>query len=190
MDSLRSAVILLQLIMVPAGLALSPRPVRLMTMDNVEILGSYYPPTTNPAPAILLVHGLGQSRQVWTALATLLQQNGIGVLTIDLRGHGSSLRRFSGNTPRLMNYRSFRPRDFHEMLMDVNAAIDWLRQHRDVDNKRIGIIGSSVGASIALRYAQHDDELASLILFSPGLNDPRGLRTDDAMSQLASIRIS
>ena len=73
------------------------------------------------------------------------------------------------------------------MLMDVNAATDWLRQHRDVDNKRIRIIGSSLGASIALRYAQHDDELASLILFSPGLNDPRGLRTDDAMSQLAPV---
>jgi flavin reductase (DIM6/NTAB) family NADH-FMN oxidoreductase RutF/pimeloyl-ACP methyl ester carboxylesterase len=41
-------------------------------------------------PAILLVHGAGQTREVWTSAAESLVQAGRRVVTLDLRGHGGS----------------------------------------------------------------------------------------------------
>lgn len=41
-------------------------------------------------PAILLVHGAGQTRQVWHEVAEALVQSGRRVVSLDLRGHGAS----------------------------------------------------------------------------------------------------
>lgn len=41
-------------------------------------------------PAILLVHGAGQTRKVWRDVAEALVQSGRRVVSLDLRGHGSS----------------------------------------------------------------------------------------------------
>lgn len=41
-------------------------------------------------PAILLIHGAGQTRAVWNAVAEGLVQAGRRVVNLDLRGHGSS----------------------------------------------------------------------------------------------------
>lgn len=43
-------------------------------------------------PAILLVHGLGQTRSVWRELSQWLVQSGRQVIALDLRGHGGSQR--------------------------------------------------------------------------------------------------
>jgi pimeloyl-ACP methyl ester carboxylesterase len=43
-------------------------------------------------PAILLVHGLGQTRSVWHELSQWLVQSGRQVIALDLRGHGGSQR--------------------------------------------------------------------------------------------------
>lgn len=41
-------------------------------------------------PAVLLVHGAGQTRKVWASLAEGLQRAGRRVISLDLRGHGGS----------------------------------------------------------------------------------------------------
>lgn len=41
-------------------------------------------------PAILLVHGAGQTREVWTEVADSLVRAGRRVVSLDLRGHGGS----------------------------------------------------------------------------------------------------
>lgn len=41
-------------------------------------------------PAILLVHGAGQTREVWHEVAAALVQSGRRVVNLDLRGHGGS----------------------------------------------------------------------------------------------------
>ncbi|WEK42381.1 MAG: alpha/beta fold hydrolase [Candidatus Sphingomonas colombiensis] len=44
------------------------------------------------APAVLLVHGAGQTRAVWRDVATALVAAGRRVINLDLRGHGDSAR--------------------------------------------------------------------------------------------------
>jgi pimeloyl-ACP methyl ester carboxylesterase len=44
------------------------------------------------APAVLMLHGGGQTRHAWHATATNLAKDGWRAITVDLRGHGESSR--------------------------------------------------------------------------------------------------
>ena len=68
------------------------------------------------------------------------------------------------------------------MLLDVNQAYDWLASQPGIDKHRIAIVGSSIGANLALRYAAFNDEVIGLVLLSPGLFY-RNLRTDDVIAR-------
>ena len=41
-------------------------------------------------PAVLLLHGAGQTRAIWSNVADALEQAGRRVISLDLRGHGGS----------------------------------------------------------------------------------------------------
>lgn len=97
-----------------------------------------------------------------------LTQGGFSVIAIDLRGHGAS----EGN------WRSFSPREFNAVVLDVKAAKDYLIS-RGVKPGRMGIVGASIGANIALRYAAEDGEIKTVVLLSPGLNY-RGVAIEEA----------
>ena len=68
------------------------------------------------------------------------------------------------------------------MLLDVNQAYDWLASQPGIDKHRIAVIGSSIGANLALRYAAFNDEVNGLVLLSPGLFY-QNLRTDDVITR-------
>jgi dienelactone hydrolase len=181
---LRKTVVALSLF-VTASLAFAQatQTVRLNTTDNVEIIGTYYPTDQPHAPAVLLIHSILRNRSVWTDFATLLQHNGIAALAIDLRGHGDSTRKLTPDGPVKIDMRELTGHDYQDMLLDLEAAIDWLQARPEIDPKRIALIGESLGANIALRYAAINEDLSAVAVFSPGLNY-RGVRTDDVIRQL------
>jgi dienelactone hydrolase len=166
--------------------AQTTRTVRLNTTDDVGIIGTYYPADQPHAPAVLLIHSIFRDHTVWTDFATLLQHNGIAALAIDLRGHGESTRKLTAEGPVKIDLRNLTSRDFQDMLLDIEAAIDWLQAQPEIDNKHIALIGESVGANVALRYAAINEDLSAVVLFSPGLNY-RSVRTDDVIRQLGHI---
>lgn len=163
--------------------AQTTRTVRLNTTDDVGIMGTYYPANQPHAPAVLLLHSILRDRSVWTDFSTLLQHNGIAALAIDLRGHGESTRKLTAAGPVKIDVRELTARDYQDMLLDVEAAIDWLQIQPDIDKKHIALMGESFGANIALRYAAVNEDLSAMAVFSPGLNY-RGVRTDDVIRQL------
>ena len=178
--------LLLLLSLAPTGWAQNYRNMRLMTADDVGIAGAFYPASTTNAPAVLLLHGFGQNRDEWSAFAPLLQRNGFAVLAIDLRGHGGSNRRVTRMGPQLVDINNFTARDYPTMMLDVNAAVDWLAEQPELNRQRLAIIGAGAGANLALRYAVVNDELAGLVLLSPGMNY-RGLRADDAITKIGQV---
>ena len=179
---MRIILFILALVLIGQAGAENARPVRLMTRDDLELAAVYYPVATNSAAAVLLLHGYGKSNEEWGPVAPLFQMNDIAVLAIDLRGHGDSTRRLTANGIKTVDYRNFSPQDFTDMLLDVNQAYDWLASQPGIDKHRIAVIGSSIGANLALRYAAFNDEVTGLVLLSPGLFY-QNLRTDDVITR-------
>lgn len=142
--------------------------VSLRADDGTTIAATWYEPSSRPAPAVVLVHMLGRSRQDWEDVAGRLAAAGIGALAIDLRGHGDSAQGPTGEAG-----------GYSVMTQDLAAAKRFLRARGDVVPSRIGILGASIGASLAVLDAASDPGLASLALLSPSL-DYRGLRIEAA----------
>jgi pimeloyl-ACP methyl ester carboxylesterase len=161
------------------------RTLRLTTPDNVGISAAYYSVTNDPAPAVLLVHGFTTNRDDWGTFPMLLQLNGIAALTFDLRGHGESNRKMTAQGPVVVDYHTFTAQDCQDMLLDINTANDWLMEQPGIDRKRVGIVGASLGANLAVRYAMFNDELAALVLISPGLRYNE-VRTDTAIQKIGA----
>ena len=149
-----------------------PRTQRLAirTEDGHTLAATWYDPSRRPAPAVVLVHMLHRTRRDWDGLAARLSSEGIGVLTVDLRGHGES----PGDASALA-----------AMVQDVKAARRHLSARPDVIHSRIGVAGASLGANLAVLAAAEDASIVSLALLSPSL-DYRGVRIEAALRKYGS----
>ena len=76
-----------------------------------------------------------------TATAEALTSAGFGVLALDLRGHGASEGGYGS---------------LQSMLLDVQAALAWLKTRHEVNASRIGIAGMHFGATLAVLAAGSD----------------------------------
>jgi dipeptidyl aminopeptidase/acylaminoacyl peptidase len=120
------------------------------TEDAVKISATLRLPPNRPqrpAPAVVFVHQLDGDRHDFNALLPALGRAGYATLVYDIRGMGRSNGMVDGTV--------FQPgvdRDAYLATMprDVTAALRYLRDRRDIDGERLAVIGSSVGASIAI----------------------------------------
>jgi alpha-beta hydrolase superfamily lysophospholipase len=158
------------------------------TDDKVLIAGTYYSPSpssknTSAADAIILLHMLGRDRNDWNTFASTLSNssNGYTVLSIDLRGHGQSVNQ----NGKVISFQSFTPDDFNKMALDVKAAKQFLVTQKGINSNNIAIVGASIGANIALKYAVLDPSIKTIVLLSPGL-DYKGVRTSDAITKFTN----
>lgn len=163
------------------------RPVRVTTPDNVVIMGDYYTVAQTNAPAVMFLHGLNQKRATWTLMAEALQERGVAVLAIDLRGHGESVRRITAYGAQILDASKFTGDDYMAMMMDIESAYAWLEKQPGIDSTRIGLVGTSVSANLAIRYAAINRQLGALVVLSPMLNTGTGLRTDDAIKKIGPM---
>ncbi|MDF2385740.1 alpha/beta fold hydrolase [Nostoc ellipsosporum NOK] len=108
--------------------------VRLKARDGVSLAGTYWPGRRPDAPAVLLLHGVGASRNQTVPMAEALVAQGYAALAIDLRGHGAST--ITDHSYGL------------DEGLDARAAFDWLkaRQH----DAKVAVIGVSLGGAAAL----------------------------------------
>lgn len=126
------------------------------TSDGQTIAYTTYLAAPN-APAVILLHMLNHDRTTWESYARMLQESGFNVIAIDFRGHGQS----SGD------WNAFNDADFNNMVRDVEAAKNVLAA-RGADTTSLSIIGASIGANIALKYAGQDPDVNTVVLLSPG----------------------
>lgn len=90
-----------------------------------------------PAPCVVFVHGLGSSKDSPrnVVIAEHLVDAGIAAVLFDLSGHGDS---------------TDDPRGAGAYVDDVASVYAWARDQTEVDADRMGIAGSSMGATVAL----------------------------------------
>jgi alpha-beta hydrolase superfamily lysophospholipase len=126
---------------------------------------------------VIVVHMLHRSRRDWDSFAHRLAGEGIGVLAIDLRGHGES-QRYTMPEPAADS-------GYAAMALDIRAGRRYLASRTDVIQSRIGVAGASIGANLAVLAAAADSSLVSLALLSPSL-DYRGLRIEQAVKKIGN----
>ena len=130
---------------------------------KVEIAGTLsLPKGPGPFPAVLLIAGSGPhdrdeelaGHRPFLIIADALTRKGIAVLRYDKRGIGGSTGSVDKSTTL----------DFAE---DAQAAITYLKSRKEVDIKRIGLLGHSEGAMIAPYVANRSQDVAWLVLLAP-----------------------
>lgn len=116
-------------------------------------LHAWWVPAAFPAaPVVILVHGQSSCRRdpVLLLPAGMLHRNGFSVLLVDLRDHGDSEvedGHYANGT---------------EEYLDVLGAWDWLTATRGIPAGRIGLLGESLGAAVAIIAAGEEPRLAAL----------------------------
>lgn len=143
-----------------------PQTVKFVSADNVEIIGTFYESASADSPAVLLLHQWGSDRKSYDEFARRLQTKGYGVLAIDGRGFGESVKTTDGKT--VGTDRG--DETVKQMKADVAGAFDLLAKQKNVDAARIGLIGASYGSSLAMIYGAENKQVKAVALLSPGLN--------------------
>jgi dienelactone hydrolase len=153
-----------------------PQIIKFESADKVEIIGTFYESPKENSPAVLLLHQWGSTRKSYEVFAKQLQKQGFGVLAIDGRGFGESVKTADGKiiSP------SRNDEAIKAMKIDVDNAFNFLAKQKNVDAARVGIVGASYGSSLALIYAAENKQVKAVALLSPGINYFGNLPTEPA----------
>ena len=129
--------------------------------DGVRLSGSIYVPEgTGPFPAVVIAQGsLRAPRRVYHAWADRLVRAGIAVLSFDKRGTGQS----GGEYESQDNSSSA---NLHRLAADVSAATDALAARQNIDARRVGIVGISMGGWLAPIAAQQNPRVRFFVCVS------------------------
>ncbi|WP_309232807.1 alpha/beta fold hydrolase [Blastococcus sp. TML/C7B] len=123
--------------------------------DAVELDTTLHLPATDrPAPAVVLAHGFGGSKESVADDAQALAERGYVVLTFSARGFGESTGLIGLDDPRYE-------------VADLSALIDVLAERDDVvqdadGDPRVGVAGASYGGALALLGAAYDDRIDAI----------------------------
>jgi len=122
--------------------------------DGITLKGWFVKPAhpASKTPVIIICHGVGANKSDFTELAAALSRRGYFVLLFDFRAHGES----SGSRSSL---------GYHEQK-DIAAALGFLRSRPEVDPKRVGIYGFSMGASTAILAAARTHAFSAIVVDS------------------------
>ena len=124
------------------------------TSDGLALEGVLHLPASSPSPAVAVCHphplyGGDMHNSVVVALCQAAAARGIAALRFDFRGVGRSEGSFADGVGE---------------RADAVAALAHLRQLPDVDGDRLGIVGYSFGAAVALLAA--DEGLRAVVAVS------------------------
>jgi uncharacterized protein len=136
--------------------------------NGFNLAGTLSRPATSDAPrlpAVVLVSGSGAADRdgfvsgvpILGQIAGALADGGFIVLRYDKRGAGQSGGRAEAAT-------------LNDYAEDARAAVKFLEARKDVDSKRLAIVGHSEGGIVALIAASKDKRIdAAALLATPGM---------------------
>jgi pimeloyl-ACP methyl ester carboxylesterase len=119
------------------------------------------PPGAGPFPAVILITGSGaQDRdesllghKPFLVLADYLTRRGVAVLRVDDRGVGGSTGSITASTS-------------EDFAGDALAGLAFLKERKEIDAKKIGLVGHSEGGIIAPIAAARSKDVAFIVLMA------------------------
>ena len=120
-----------------------------------------------PFPSLVFLHGRGGSRKDVMDVAPVLAAGGYAGIAIDCQYHGD-------RNPRKKNiYSEFPHSDRDAMIqtvIDGRRCVDFLQSQNEVDSRRIGLIGGSMGGILGTLLAAVEDRILASVLLVAGGN--------------------
>jgi dienelactone hydrolase len=166
----------------------APERLRLSTSDGVQLAAWYYavadqavaaPAAGHQRPAVaILLHDLDGSHTSVEPLARGLQRQGVAVVAVTLRGHGtdtggSQTRTLPDGRTTTLSAAALRKPDFDAMVRtsggrvrdqalvrgDIETVRTWVKRQAEagvLDLDRLFLVGSGVGAALAMAWTIED----------------------------------
>lgn len=156
-----------------ASAAQTPPPARTVSIhatDGVMLTGTYFA-SSQPSPAVLLLHQCDEQRKVWDALGTRLAAVGIAALSIDYRGYGES----GGPAYKTLDREALLEMMRDKWPSDIETAFAFLSKQPGVDTTRMAAGGGSCGVNNAIELARRHRNVKALALLAGGA-DPASRR--------------
>ncbi len=122
----------------------------LVTADGIGLAGWYIPAGNGDGPrgpTIVLAHGHGVNKSNLLGRAEVLHRE-YNLVLFDFRNHGQSE---DAQTTAGMQERA-----------DLRAVLDWLVEAKDP--RAIGVLGVSMGGSVAINEARMDDRVSAVVM--------------------------
>jgi len=121
------------------GVTITEKPVTFGS-NGIALQGMLFMPSNaskeNHVPGAVICHGYGGDKAAFENSARELAAEGVSILTFDFRGHGSSGGKLDGS-----------------VVDDIMDAWEYLHNRPEIDSKRMGLIGHSMGAFSAILAA-------------------------------------
>lgn len=140
--------------------------VQFKSSDGVAIFGTYYAAASSSRPVILLFHQAGSNHFEYAPIAPKLVAAGFSCLAIDQRW-GGEMWGHTNETVKKLGHTETAVDQVTDLEADLDAALAWARTHNP--HHKFILWGSSYSASLVFVVAaQHPDEVAGILAFSPG----------------------
>jgi dienelactone hydrolase len=129
------------------------------TNEGLNLWGMLHcPEGVGPHPGVVFLHGFTGQRYepgwIYVRVARLLAAAGIAAFRFDFRFSGESDGDFQDMT-------------ISTEIADAMHAVDLFKVRHDIDPHRIGLLGFSLGATVAAETAARRKDIRSLLLWSP-----------------------
>jgi len=147
-----------------------PSPVETPYPENNTVYAEYYLPNgAGPFPGVIVLEILAGGESLARGMASLLAQNGVAALFVRMAYYGprrpkeGNIRLLSTDIPRTMDA-------VRQTVLDCRRATAWLESRPEINSKRLGIVGTSLGSFMACLTAEMEPKLhkAALLLCGGG----------------------
>jgi dienelactone hydrolase len=158
-----------------------PSPVESPVRENNTVYAEYYRPRgPGPFPATIVLDVTAGDQSLSRSIATHLAQNGIAGLFVQMAYYGP--RRPPGSKLRLLSPDVNQSLEgVRQTVLDLRRAAAWMAGRPELDARRLGILGTSLGSFMAALAGEMEPRLGrvALLLGGGGLvdayyDDPRG----------------
>jgi dienelactone hydrolase len=141
-------------------------PIRLKTADKKELAARYFAPkkSKKKLPGVLIVHDQGSNSKDLTTLAEALAKKNMGVLLLELRGHGD-------NATKDYDWAKADEKQRKSMWAfaskDLEAAAQFLGKRKELHHSKLVVVGHGKGCALAATHAIEDRNSLAVVLIQP-----------------------
>ncbi len=141
-------------------------PVRLKTADKKELAAHYFAPkkSKKKVPGVLLIHDQGADSKDLQVLAKALAKKQMGVLLLELRGHGANaVKDYDWSKADEKQRKSM----WAFASKDLDAAAEFLGKRKELHHSKLIIVGHGRGCALAASHAIEDRNTLATVFIQP-----------------------